>query len=66
MTKVEDIEKAIKSLAPDDHVRLRDWFEEHDAKLFDQKLKRDANAGKLDKLIAKALENADAGLCEDL
>ena len=66
MSTVEDIEKAIKSLTPDDHARLRDWFDEYDAELFDQKLERDAKAGKLDKLIAKALANADAGLCEDL
>lgn len=63
MTKVEDIEKAIKSLTPDDHARLRDWFEEHDAELFDQKLERDAKAGKLDKLRAKALANADGKTC---
>ena len=66
MTKVEDIEKAIKSLTREDHERLRNWFEDCDAVLFDQKLERDAKAGKLDKLVANALANADAGLCEDL
>lgn len=66
MSTIEDIERAIKSLTPDDHARLRTWFEEYDAELFDQKLERDAKAGKLDMLIAKALANADAGLCEDL
>ncbi len=64
MSTFEDIQKAIASLTPEEHARLRDWFEERDAELFDEKMERDAKAGKLDNLIAKALENANAGLCE--
>jgi hypothetical protein len=61
MTKLEDIEKAITELAPDDFAKLRDWFDQLDARLFDEKIERDAKAGKLDKLIAEARANHKAG-----
>jgi len=66
MSTFEDIQKAIANLSADDQSRLLNWLEEQDGLAFDQKLERDAKAGKLDTLISKALENADAGLCEDL
>ena len=37
------------------------WFEEFDASLFDAKIERDAKAGKLDKLMAEARANHEAG-----
>ena len=65
MTTVEDIEKAVAKLAPEQLARFRAWFEEFDAQLFDEKIERDAKAGKLDKLIAKARENYRAGRREE-
>ena len=50
MTKIDDIEQAIRQLSPADHARLRGWFEVHDARLFDEKFERDAKAEKLDAL----------------
>ena len=54
MTKLEDIEAAIASLSPEDIAKLRDWFEEFEARLFDERIERDAKAGKLDQLAAEA------------
>jgi hypothetical protein len=50
MTTVEDIEKAIEKLGAGEFDRLRVWFEEYQAARFDEKITRDAEAGKLDRL----------------
>jgi hypothetical protein len=65
MTKLEDIEAAIAELSPEDIAKLRDWFEEFEARLFDERIERDAKAGKLDKLIADVRANHKAGRRED-
>jgi hypothetical protein len=65
MTKVEDIEKAIEQLPPEELARLRAWLEEFEARRFDEQIERDAKAGKLDKLIAEARANQRAGLGEE-
>jgi hypothetical protein len=65
MTKIEDIEKAVELLSPEDLARFREWFEEFEARLFDDKIERDAKAGKLDKLIAEARANHAAGRREE-
>ena len=53
MTTVEDIEKAIERLAPREFDRLRVWFEEYQAAHFDEKITRDAEAGKLDRFAER-------------
>ena len=66
MTKIEDIEKAVEQLSPPDLAKFRAWFEEFEARVFDEKIERDAQAGKLDKLIAEARANHEAGRREEL
>lgn len=66
MTKLEDIEAAVEKLSPEELRKFRTWFEELEERLFDEKIERDAAAGKLDKLEAKALENYKAGRVRDL
>jgi hypothetical protein len=61
MTKIEDIEKAVEQLSPEELARFREWFEEFDARVFDEKIERDAKSGKLDKLMADARANHAAG-----
>jgi hypothetical protein len=65
MTEVEDIEKAVEQLAPEDLARFRAWFEEFEARAFDDKIARDAEAGKLDRPIAEARANHEAGRREE-
>jgi hypothetical protein len=55
MTTVEDIEKAIECLAPREFDRLRAWFESHQAARFDERIARDAAAGRLDGLAGQAV-----------
>ena len=62
---IEDLEKAVAKLPPDDLARFRAWFEEFEAARFDGKIERDAKAGKLDKLIAEARANHEAGQREE-
>lgn len=65
MTTLEDIEKAVAKLTPEQLAKFRVWFDEFQAQLFDEQIDRDARAGKLDKLIAKARENHKAGRYEE-
>lgn len=66
MTKLEAIEKAITELSADEFVKLRAYLDELEEQSFDAKIERDAKAGKLDKLEARALENLKAGRVRDL
>ena len=65
MTKIEQIQADIEKLAPAEIAKLRDWLEELDARLFDDKIARDAGSGKLDKLIADAKADHKAGRTEE-
>ena len=61
MTKVEDIAKAVSSLAPRELAKFRAWFDAFDGERFDQRIARDAEAGKLDRLAEEALADLKAG-----
>ena len=66
MSKIEDIEKAISELAPDELARFRVWFEQFEAVRFDDKIERDAKAGKLDRLAEQAIVDYRAGRAREL
>jgi hypothetical protein len=66
MTTVEDIEKAILQLPPAELDRFRVWFEMLDAQRFDERIERDARAGKLDKMADEALADHRAGRTREL
>jgi hypothetical protein len=65
MTKLEQLQSSIEKLSAQEIAELREWLGELDARLFDEKIERDAKAGKLDKLIADALADHKAGKCEE-
>jgi hypothetical protein len=46
---IEDIEKAVAKLPPDQLAQFRAWFEQFDGARFDQKIERDAREGRLDR-----------------
>ncbi len=58
---IEDIEKAVSKLPPDQLARFRAWFEEFEAARFDGKIERDAKAGKLDRLADQAIADFRSG-----
>ena len=66
MTKVEDIEKAVSALAPEELAIFRAWFDVFDAEQFDRRIERDAHGGKLDGLAEDALADLKAGRVRDL
>jgi hypothetical protein len=61
MTKVEDIEKAISSLAPKELAKFRRWYANFEAKRFDERIETDAKAGRLDSFAAKAIADFKSG-----
>jgi hypothetical protein len=66
MSTVEEIEQAISKLPPDDLARFRAWFEAFEAARFDEKIERDAKAGRLDRLADDALADYRAGRAREL
>jgi len=63
---MQEIEQAITELAPDELARLREWFDEYFAQAWDEQIERDAASGRLDKLIAEADEEYNAGQSKPL
>ncbi len=66
MTKLEDIEKAVEQLSPEELARFRQWFEELQARLWDEQIERDAKAGRLDWLVEESDKEHAAGLIKRL
>ena len=66
MTKLEEIEKAVAGLEPEELAKFRRWFEELDAELWDEQIKRDIKKGKLDNLARQALEDHKQGRTKEL
>ena len=63
---LEDLKQAIAKLGSDDLARFRAWFEEFDAARFDQKIERDAKAGRLDGFAEEAIDDLRKGRARDL
>ena len=61
MSKVEKIEQEVQALAPEELAQFRAWFLEYDWAAWDRQIERDAQAGRLDDLAAKALRDHAAG-----
>jgi hypothetical protein len=61
MTTITEIKSAIQMLSEPDKSDLKRWLDEVDAEIFDRKIERDAAAGRLDDMIAKAKANYAAG-----
>ncbi|HXQ40140.1 MAG TPA: hypothetical protein VN821_02665 [Candidatus Udaeobacter sp.] len=66
MATVEDIEKAVAELPPEQLRKFRAWFAEFEAARFDQAIERDAKAGRLDRLAEQALADYRAGRAREL
>lgn len=63
---IEDIEKAVANLPPDQYAEFRAWFEAFEAENFDRKIERDAKAGKLDRLADQAIDDLRKGRAREL
>jgi hypothetical protein len=61
MGNVENIERQIEALSPEELAQFRAWFLEFDWTAWDRQLEVDIQAGKLDRLAQDALRDHGAG-----
>lgn len=61
MGKLENIERQIKDLSPQEMAELREWFAAFDAEAWDRQFEADVRAGKLDALAENALRTHASG-----
>jgi hypothetical protein len=54
MGNIENIERQIEALSPEELAQFRAWFLEFDWTVWDRQLEADIQAGKLDRLVHKA------------
>lgn len=66
MSKIEELERKVQALSPEELARFREWFLEFDWAAWDRQLERDVRAGKLDALAEKALRDHAAGKTKPL
>jgi hypothetical protein len=66
MTKVEQLEKEVQTLTPDELASFRNWFAEFDWLTWDRQLEADVASGKLDKFAAEALAEFERGETTEL
>ncbi|HLH98749.1 MAG TPA: hypothetical protein VKW08_26870 [Xanthobacteraceae bacterium] len=66
MTTLDDIEKAVTELPPEQLAKFRAWFEEFEAVRFEQGIERDAKSGRLDQLVEQALADYRSGRAREL
>jgi hypothetical protein len=61
VSTVQALEQQVSQLTPAELAEFRDWFHDHEWKVWDRQLEQDAKAGKLDELARKAREHHAAG-----
>lgn len=61
MGKIEKIEEEVQALSAEELAQFRAWFLEYDWAAWDHQIERDAEAGRLDDVAAKALRDHAAG-----
>ena len=66
MTTLEEIEKVVTKLTPEQLAKFRAWFEDFQEQAFDEQIERDAKAGKLDRLAEEALRAHREGRSREL
>jgi hypothetical protein len=61
MSNVENIERQIEALSPEELATLRAWFLEFDWAAWDRQIEADIKAGKLDRFAQDALRDHSSG-----
>ncbi len=64
--RVEALEREVEQLDQSDFERFSLWFSEFEASVWDHKIERDFESGKLDFLIDEARAEREAGSLTDL
>lgn len=63
---ITELEQAVTQLSEQELALFRAWFDEYYAQIWDKQIEEDAKSGRLDKLIAEANEEYNAGLSKPL
>lgn len=63
---LEEIEKQITQLSPEELKKFSAWFDDYLSDEWDRQIERDVTAGKFDALVAQLDANFEAGLCKPL
>jgi len=66
MDKVTRIGREIQELSKTELVAFRQWFRDFDAQVWDHQFEEDVEAGKLDALANKALQDFESGKCSKM
>ena len=66
MKTLSQIQQAVLALCEADYTKFRNWFTELDWEKWDKEIESDSEAGKLDFLIAEALEAKRQGTDKEL
>lgn len=66
MSKIEEIEKEVQGLKPNELQVFRKWFWDFDAETWDRQFEKDALSGKLDSLAESALKSFKSGNCSKI
>ena len=61
MSELEELERRIRKLSPEDLAKFRAWFAEFDHAMWDRQIESDAKSGKLDRSLNEALADYKAG-----
>ena len=61
MSTVQEIERAIEQLPPEELFKLTDWLSSRIADAWDRRIEEDIHAGRLDELAAEAIAEHRAG-----
>jgi hypothetical protein len=66
MQSVEELEKQVSKLSPQNLSKFRAWFEDFDSENWDRQFETDAKTGALDAVVKDALAEYDAGTTTEL
>ncbi len=66
MSELEEIEKRIRRLSPEELAEFRAWFVEFDHLVWDKQIEADSESGKLDRIVAEALADFEAGNAKEI
>jgi hypothetical protein len=61
MSRVDELEKQIRRLTPEELAEFRRWFSDYDAEAWDRQFESDVKAGRLDDLAQRALRAHESG-----
>ena len=66
MQVVQELKSAVSQLSLNQLKLFREWFDEFDAKVWDQQFEEDVRSGKLDQPVKQAIADFQADKCEEL